>query len=62
MMIMKKEDDEHEDEKPIDTQLHVLEECPAFKDIRDECDLETESGIVSFFKAVVKRRMDDGHD
>ena len=54
------DEEENEDEEPIDTQLHVLEECPAFKELRNECDLNTESGLVQFFKEIVRRRLEEG--
>ena len=49
-------------EKPMDTQTHLLEECVAFDDIRNEFDLQTETGLVGFFKEVIKRRNEDEND
>ena len=43
-------------EKPPDTQIHLLEECVAFEDVRESTDLKTDAGLVSFFNEVVKRR------
>ena len=43
-------------EKPKDTQNHLLEECVAFDEVRKSLDLETDSGLVSFFAEVVRRR------
>ena len=51
-----------ESKKPIDTQLHVLEECEAFDDIRHEYDIHRNEGLVEFFKQVVKRIIQAGED
>ena len=45
-------------EKPQDTQNHLLETCVAFKELRESIDTNTDSGLVSFFREVVKRRID----
>ena len=50
-------------EKPINTtQTHLLEECVAFDDIRNEIDLQMEAGLVGFFKEVIKRHNEDEND
>ena len=46
-------------EKPEDNQLHVLEDCAAFEDLRLENDLKSDTGLVKFFKEVVKRRIQE---
>ena len=51
-----------EAEKPTDTQLHVLEECEAFDDIRQEIDINSDTGIVEYFKEIVKRRIQAGEE
>ena len=43
-----------------DTQHHVIADCPAYEDIRDQFDMETDRGLVKFFKEVVKRRIEKG--
>ena len=48
--------------RPIDTQTHLLEECEAFQDIRDELDTDSDEGIVTFFTKVVERRVDMEED
>ena len=45
-------------EKPQDTQNHLLETCVAFKELRESIDTNTDSGLVSFFREVVKRRIE----
>ena len=49
-------------ETPVDTQKHLLEECEAYEDLRNEFDLETDAGLVGFFKELVKRRIDEGFE
>ena len=49
-------------EKPEDTQLHVLEQCEAFEDIRNEFDVKSDAGIVQFYTEVVKRRIQAGEE
>ena len=51
-----------EAEKPVDTQLHVLEECEAFDDIRQAVDIKSDTGIVEYFKEIVKRRIQAGEE
>ena len=41
---------------PLDSQSHLLESCPAYSDLRDQFDTETDLGIVHFFRAVMERR------
>ena len=53
---------EDEDDEPRDTQIHVLEECVAFEDIRALHDLTSDAGLVNFFSEVVKRRIQEGLD
>ena len=50
---------EIETENPLDTQLHVIEECAAFDDLHIKYDLKSDIGLVKFFKEVVKRRIQD---
>ena len=47
---------------PVDTQLHALEECEEFDDIRNEIDVKSDAGLVQFFTKVVKRRIQEGND
>ena len=53
---------DNSDETPVDTQKHLLEECEAFENLRNEFDLETDAGLVGFFKELVKRRIDEGFE
>ena len=41
---------------PIESQSHLLEACPAYSDLREQYDTETDLGIVNYFKAVMERR------
>ena len=41
---------------PTESQSHLIETCPAFDDLREEHDTETDIGLVNFFKAVMERR------
>ena len=41
--------DENEGEKPIDSQIHLMEDCEAFEDIRRELNIQNDAGIVEFF-------------
>ena len=39
----------------MDSMAHVLD-CPAHEDIREDLDMESDEGVVEYFKEVVKRR------
>ena len=54
--------DIEEEEKPIDSQLHLMESCEAFEDLRKQSDLNSDAGIVSFFKEVIHRRILNSED
>ena len=54
--------DKGEEEKPIDSQLHLMESCEAFEDLRAQSDLNSDSGLVFFFKEVIKRRIKESED
>ena len=43
-----------------DSQTHLLEVCPVFSDLRGKCDLQSDRGIVDFFKAVISHRIENG--
>ena len=45
-----------------DSQSHLLEECGAFSKERDQYDLNTNEGIIDFFKFVVQFRVENGQD
>ena len=53
---------EREEDKPIDSQLHLIESCKAFEDLRTQSDLNSDAGIVSFFKEVIHRRIVNSED
>ena len=46
----------------IDTQTYLLESCPAFSDLRERYDTDSDLGIVKFFKAVIERRSETTDD
>ena len=48
--------------RPADTQLHVLEECVAYQDLREQYDTREDSQLIEFFKKVVERRIKNGED
>ena len=52
--------DEIEVEKPIDSQVHLMEDCEAFEDIRAELNLQIDADIVTFFKRVIERCIENG--
>ena len=43
-----------------DTQAHLLQVCPAFSDMRGQFDLNSDAGIIEFFKAVIAYRIEQG--
>ena len=43
-----------------DTQTHLLEVGPAFSDMRGQFDLNSDVGIIGFFKAVISHRIEQG--
>ena len=46
-------------DEPRDSQEHNLTACPAFSDLRSMFDLETDQGIIQYFKSVVDKRTED---
>ena len=54
--------DNLEVEKPTDSQVHLMEDCEAFQDIRAELDLQSDADIVTFFKKVIQRRIENGEE
>ena len=42
----------------VDSQQHVLTECVAYRDLREEHDINTDKGLVDFFRQVIARRME----
>ena len=42
-----------------DTQLHILEDCPAFRKERENLDRNNDSELILFFKSVVDQRIKD---
>ena len=45
-----------------DTQHHLITECPAFTDIRNEKDMGNDKDLAEFFKAIIQHRMDNNED
>ena len=44
------------------TQLHLLEECKAFNELRAETDPTTNEGLVYFFTQVIKKRLEEDEE
>ena len=42
-----------------DTQLHILEDCPAFRNQRENLDRNNDMQLIRFFKSVVDQRIKD---
>ena len=53
------EDEGTETNEPRDTQSHNLTNCVAYSQLRQQYDLNTDIGIVDYFKAVIKKRLDE---
>ena len=51
-----------QEEKYLDTQDHVLTVCSAYSDLRNDLDLSEDKDLVIFFKNVLERRIEEGHD
>ena len=49
-----------EQPESTDSQRHLVSDCPALRDIREQYDTETDLGIVEFFRAVIDRRIQGG--
>ena len=47
---------------PNDSVNHLISDCPAFSDLRIAHDLQTDQGLVNYFKAVTERRIQSGDD
>ena len=43
-----------------DSQAHLLQVCPAFSDLRGQFNLNSDAGIIGFFKAVIDHRIENG--
>ena len=39
-----------------DSQDHLVHLCPGYVDLRQDLDLDTDLGMIQFFRAVIKRR------
>ena len=48
------------EDEPIDSQTHLLTSCPAFDDLREQHDTQSDLGLVNFFRAVIDRRIEMG--
>ena len=46
-------------EQPRDTLKHNLNTCPEFSDLRSQYDIETDIGIIQYFKAVADKRAEE---
>ena len=55
-------DDDDETKEKTDTQLHLLEECKAFSELRSETDLNTDEGLVYYFNQVIKKRLEEDEE
>ena len=44
--------------EPLHSQSHILTECEAVRDIRDECEPQDDFSLAQFFKKVVARNME----
>ena len=53
---------EDTDDKPIASQLHIMESYEAFEELRRQSDLISYAGIVAFFKEVVHRLTKNSED
>ena len=40
----------------IEEQDHVASRCPGYSDLRQQYDLQTDDGLIEFYRAVIKRR------
>ena len=47
--------------KVIEEQEHIASRCPGYEDLRQHYDIQTDEGLVEFYRAVIKRR-DDSND
>ena len=47
--------------KVIEEQEHVASRCPGYSDLRQQYDLQTDDGLIEFYRAVIKRR-DESND
>ena len=45
---------------PVHSQSHLIKECIAFQDLREQLDLETDEGLCEFFKTVMTRLSEEG--
>ena len=49
-------------DKPRDCQNHALIECPQYAEFRIQYDIQTDLGIVQFFRAVIDKRLEEEKD
>ena len=50
--------DQQDMNQPLHSQSHILTDCVAVSDLRDECDQEDDQSLAEFFKRVVARNME----
>ena len=50
------------DDKEDDTQSHLIYECEAFTDLREQLDPDDAGSLAEFFKEVISRRLELGED
>ena len=55
-------DNYNETKEKTDIQLHLLEECKAFNELRAETDLNTDEALVYFFTQVIKKRLEEDEE
>jgi hypothetical protein len=48
--------------KAKETQIHVATQCPSYQDLRDVYELETDDGLLEFYRAVLSRRKEREED
>ena len=47
-------------DQPNDSVSHLVSDCPAFADLRNVHDVQTDLGLVNYIKAVTEIRMELG--
>ena len=52
------QEEDEQSTKPLHSQSHILTECVAVSDIRDECEPQDDYSLANFFKKVVAHNMD----
>ena len=51
--------DGEEDGTVVDDQDHVASSCPGYADLRADHDMDTDQGLVRFYRAVLDRRKEE---